>query len=219
MDSLVASFPAVADADLMLCQQHGVAYQRDMASRITYDDGYLPKVESYEGNAIAQAVNAGRCALVLRHLVVGSSVMDIGAGTGAFVREARSWGLEAFGYDVIPAAARNLQQGGLYADWREQRFDAVTLWDTIEHLERPELVLASVPIGSFVFVSVPVFGDLAAIRASRHYRPGEHLYYWTSAGFVQWMERRGFALAEISDHEVKAGRESIGAFAFCRTGR
>lgn len=215
MDSEIARLPATADGDLMLCLGAGVAYQRDMAARrVHYDAGYLAKVDAYEGSAIALAVNAGRCALLRRHLPAGASMLDIGAGSGAFVRAAVAAGFVAKGYDVIAAAAVRLRVAGLYADRKPSGFDAVTLWDTLEHMEYPGAVLATIP--GFLFVSLPVFSDLRAIRESRHYRPGEHLYYWTAAGLIAWAARYGFQLLEQSAHETEAGRDSIGAFAFRR---
>jgi hypothetical protein len=212
VDKFVAALAAVPDGDLMLCD--GVAYQADMsAGRVPYDDGYLAKIDAYEGTEIAQAVNAGRCALLARHLKDGASVLDIGAGSGAFVRCARSWGFEAHGFDVIPQAAERLHAAGLYAEGA-QVFDAVTMWDVLEHIEDPQDVLATIRKGARLFVSLPVFADLTKIRESRHYRPGEHLWYWTADGFIAWMAKRGFRLLEQSEHETAAGRDSIGAFAF-----
>ena len=213
MDSLVAALPAEPDADLMLAA--GVAYQRDMgAGRVGYGADYLAKVDGYDGTEIAQRVNAGRCALLLRHLPADGSVLDIGAGSGAFVRAARSWGIHCMGYDVMPGAVVRLMDAGLYAPPDPRPFAAVCLWDVLEHLETPGPLLRSIP--AQLFVSLPVFADLRQIRASRHYRPGEHLYYWTAAGFVAWIAGYGFKLLEQSGHEVAAGRDSIGAFAFRR---
>lgn len=215
MDQHIAAMDAGRDNDLMICQAHGVAYQWDMqAGRVEYGTRYLAKIAAYD-KATAAAVNAGRCALVQRHLPADGVLLDIGAGDGAFVRAARSWGIGAFGFDVIPDAVRALVADGLYDD-DPGIWDAVTLWDTIEHLEDPALTLRRVARGALLFASVPIFGGLGDIRASKHYRPGEHLYYWTDAGFVAWMALYGFRLLERSTHETDAGRDSIGAFAFRR---
>ena len=214
MDSLISAFQCTPDADLMLCQSHGIAYQRT-PDRVQYGDGYWQKVSAYENTDIARKVNAGRCALLMRHLPKEASVLDIGAGTGAFVREARAWGFAAKGCDAIPAANDRLRDAGLYAD-NPAGFDAVTCWDVIEHLEEPAAILRNVRHGSYLFASIPVFEDLTRIRESRHYRPSEHLYYFSAPGFVRWMALYGYQLRERSSHEIEAGRESIGAFAFCR---
>ena len=210
MDSLIAHYPCVQDRDLMLC--HGVAYQSGMQAGV-YDSAYLAKIESYD-ETIAAAVNRGRCAFLSRHhLGHGATVLDIGAGDGSFVRAARNWDFDAKGYEIIPEAARRLQAAGLYASDPSQ-FKAVTLWDVIEHLQEPETLLRRVR--RHLFVSLPIFEDLAKVRQSKHYRPGEHLYYWTADGFVEWMASIGFCALESSSHETDAGREGIGAFAFHR---
>lgn len=216
MDSFIRGYAATPDGDLMLCIDEGVAYQRDMrAGRVQYDADYMAKVDAYEGTPVARAVNAGRCALLTRHLKPGTWVLDYGAGSGAFVRDAAQAGFCANGFDVMHQAKKRLFEAGMYAE-DPSGFDAVTLWDTIEHLEEPGAVLRQVRTGAALFVSIPIFDDLRRIRDSRHYRPGEHLYYWTSEGFVGWMALYGYRLLEQSDHEIIAGRENIGAFAFIR---
>jgi len=215
VDRIIATFDAERDRDLMICERHGVAYQADMHHRIQYGNDYAAKFEAYDA-AIVREVNNGRCQLVQRHMPLGSSLLDIGAGDGAFVLAARKAGFVAKGMEVIPALRLKLQKLGLYAN-SPRLFDAVTFWDSIEHLEDPDRFLAAVRRGALAFASIPVFAELKRIRESKHYRPGEHLYYWTADGFVSWMELRGFRLLETSTHEMDAGRESIGAFAFFRS--
>lgn len=216
MDRLLKRFDAVQDADLMLCEKRGFAYQRNMAAgRVEYDADYFKKVEAYDGTPIAKAVNAGRCELVARHLEAPAAVLDWGAGSGAFLRDAAAAGYSVKGYDLNLQALQRLTDRGLLSK-DPYLFDAVTLWDTIEHMEQPEAVLKSIRKGAHLFASVPVFEDLRKIRESKHYRPGEHLYYWTAKGFADWLGLYGFRLLEQSDHETIAGRDSIGAFAFRR---
>lgn len=216
MDRLIKRFDFIKDGDLAICDARGVAYQRDMGrERVEYGEDYLAKVQAYEGSAIAERVNAGRCELMRRHLPAGARVLDYGAGSGAFMRAAASAGYEMSGFDVIPQTAQWLRESGAFAE-DPGGFEALTLWDTVEHIEDPENILKNVPKGGRVFVSVPVFESLRAVRGSKHYRPGEHLYYWTERGFVDWMAAWGFRLLESSAHEVEAGREAIGAFAFVR---
>lgn len=212
MDRFIAEWPCRRDDDLMLTDR-GVAYQRDRAHRIRYDDDYLRKFDAYDPT-IAAKVNIGRCAMLVRHLPQGASVLDVGAGDGSFVRAARLAGFEAYGVDPIPKASHALQEAGLYATDPE-KFDAVTMWDTIEHMDNPGAILH--PARALLFASVPVFDDFSEIRSSKHYRPGEHLYYWSPQGFIDWAALYGFSLLEQSPHETDAGRDSIGAFAFRKT--
>jgi hypothetical protein len=216
MDRIIACFDWAYDHDLRLCLPQGVAYQADMTSgRVEYGAEYLAKVQAYEGSRIAARVNAGRVAMLSRHLSPGASVLDWGAGSGEFLREARAAGFRVAGFDVIPETRTALESAGAYSD-DPGAFDALTLWDTLEHLAEPLQLLERVGPRAMVFVSVPIFTDLREIRQSRHYRPGEHLYYFTEFGLSYWMAMAGFDLVETSAHEVQAGRDSIGAYAFRR---
>lgn len=213
MDKLIKRFDSTRDGALTLCEEHGVAYQ--MGTRVEYGGDYYAKVKAYEGSEIAKKVNEGRVALLARHLLAKARVLDWGAGSGAFIHAAAATGFETFGYDINPLSRIELQNRSLLAQ-DPYLFDAVTMWDTIEHMEQPGAVFQSVKKGAHLFASIPIFEDLKKVHESKHYRPGEHLYYWTAKGFTDWMALWGFRLLEQSAHEVEAGRESIAAFAFCR---
>jgi hypothetical protein len=217
MDVFISALAFVEDGDLRLCE--GIAYQADMrAGRIDYGDSYHDHYAGLEGTPVAEKLNAGRCAMLARRVPAESSVLDIGAGCGTFVKTARAWGYDAKGFDVIPKTVEVLKGMDAFASDPAQ-FDAVTFWDSLEHIEDPGTVIGQVRIGSIALVAIPIIEDLAKVRESKHYKPGEHLYYFTSWGFVEWMGWHGFSLLEHSTHEVDAGRENIGAFAFRRSGQ
>ena len=210
MDRFIQAMPATEDGDLMLCREHGVAYQKDRRHRVAYDADYMAKCAAYEGNDIARAVTAGRVAMVERR--VGTNrVLDIGIGSGEFIKARPN----TFGHDVNLAAVEWLRSAGLWAEV-DGGFSAYTMFDVIEHVETPEDYLRHIPLHAFVVLSVPIFYGLGGIRLSKHYRPGEHLQYFTRDGFVAWMGQHGFMLLEIADFEIQAGRESIYTFAFKR---
>lgn len=215
VDPIIAAYPYRKDADLNICEEMGVAYQADMTPVVAYDSAYLGKCRAYKGGEIARAVNAGRCDLLSRHLPRGSKILDIGAGAGEFMEAAEKAGFVTFGYDVIPAVVVDLVIKKKFS-LSGCGFDGLTLWDSIEHMTRPGSFFLGLQSGVTVFVSMPVFDDLFSIRKSKHYRPGEHLYYWTRSGFIGWMAAYGLYLVEESKHEIVAGRESIGAFVFVR---
>lgn len=210
MDRFIAQYPAEIDNDLAFCREHGVAYQRDMTNLVAYDEPYYAKCVSYEDQEIALAINAGRIAMVNRR--VGSNrVVDIGIGSGEFIKKRPN----TFGHDVNPVAIEWLKRNDLWAH-RLDEFSAHTFWDVIEHVPEPETYFRHVHLGGFLLTSIPIFYAIGAVRLSKHYRPGEHLYYFTEDGFVQWMESHGFLLLEKDDFEIRAGRESIMSFAFKR---
>ena len=208
---MIARFDAVQDGDLMLCPARGIAYQRDLSIRVPYDAAYFNKCAGYEDQEIARAINAGRIALVNRH-AGDTAVLDIGVGAGEFIKKRG----HAFGYDINPRAVEWLKSAGCYSE-DFSAFTAFTLWDVIEHIEDPWKYFRAMQPGSLLFTCLPIFADLSRIRESKHYRPGEHLYYWTEQGFVDWMALHRFALIERQDFEIAAGRDSILSFAFRRS--
>src|SRR5262249_29716964 len=112
MDRFVAELPAVVDQDLMLCPLHGVAWQRDMAQRVDYDEAYFDKCAGYRGQEIARKINAGRVALVDRHAGADCDVLDIGIGSGEFI----TLRPHTLGYDVNPKARAWLVDRALWPD-------------------------------------------------------------------------------------------------------
>lgn len=211
MDRLIASYASECDGDLELCHAHGVAYQRDQSQLVPYDAGYFAKCLSYEDAEIAQAINAGRIDLVNQRLGYHTRILDVGIGSGEFIKKRPN----TYGFDVNPTAVEWLKAHKLWASTFEG-FAGYTFWDVIEHVPTPNDYLKQIQLHAWLFVSVPIFQDLRRIRESKHYRPGEHLFYWTENGFIDWMGRHGFMLRDQSDFETRAGRESIGSFAFQR---
>lgn len=79
------------------------------------------------------------------------SVLDIGCGIGNFLEFAVSQGLEAVGSDVSARAVAEARRRGLRVHMAEElgvsvsddSFDALTMWDVIEHVSEPKEMLAS----------------------------------------------------------------------------
>ena len=97
------------------------------------------------------ATAAAELAFLETFAAAPGKLLDIGAGDGAFIAQAAGHGWECIGLD--PAARRDpelrrsaagnftLIQGTLKDLDPTQRFDAITMWDVIEHLDDPEDVL------------------------------------------------------------------------------
>lgn len=207
MDRYIKRFPFRADGDLNLCLDHGVAYQADRSNIIQYDESYWNKCAGYEDSEIALKLNQGRISFV--ECFYRGEVLDIGIGCGEFIKKRPL----TFGYDINQAAVKWLLDNGKYRD-DFSSFSAFTMWDVLEHVETPEHYFINMLPGSFLFLSIPIFDDLTRIRESRHYRPGEHLFYFTLRGIKQWMNMHSFQLYGASDFETTAGRDSIHSLAF-----
>ena len=145
-----------------------------------------------------------------------SSVLDIGCGIGNFLDFAQHHGLRAVGSDVSPRAVAEARARGLEAYLADEldtavadnSFDALTLWDVIEHVEAPEaLLLAVMPKlrrGGVLLFETPDggFPVRTLLLALHKYSYGrfnltQPMYYWehkvylTESGMRELLDRVG----------------------------
>lgn len=216
MDGLIKRWDAVKDGDLVICKHRGVAYQRNIAQQLppgqnAEGENYFDHYAALDGSEIAKRINEGRVALVNKYVGEETEVLDVGIGCGQFI-EARP---NTLGNDVNPKAIQWLGERDKLAENLE-RFRAFTFWDVLEHVAEPARYFKHMRDGSWLFACLPIFKDLDLVRKSKHYKPGEHLYYWTEPGFIEWMALYRWRLRERSIQEIIAGRDSIMSFAFVR---
>lgn len=131
---------------LVLCSRCGLIYQnprdRDVV-RLYQDVTDHAYIDSWENRALTFRRLLG----VLRnHIRKGGDVLDIGCYAGIFIDEAKKSGYRMTGiepsvwaanYAAKRTGAAILQGGWSEASLPENSFDAVTIWDVVEHLEDP----------------------------------------------------------------------------------
>jgi 2-polyprenyl-3-methyl-5-hydroxy-6-metoxy-1,4-benzoquinol methylase len=150
-----------------------------------------------------------RVALMAGHLTAERPrYLDIGCSTGFVVEAARNAGWEAVGIDLNPSAidfgaARGLDLRPVAledADFAPASFDAVSLFDVVEHLLDPVRTLrASTRLlrpGGIVFLYVPNYDSASRLLMGKdaHFIwPTHHLNYYTPATLRDLMTREGLA--------------------------
>lgn len=201
---------------LIWSQEEGVGFLDGDESGV-YDDAYFEYYARLADSPVALALNGFRADLVRRHgasLAEEITLLDVGIGDGAFLRtlEGERW-IRRYGADVNPAGIRYLEELGQLGSL-EEMYDVVTFWDSLEHIRDPRWALRSA--AHVALVSVPIFSGVEHVLASKHYKPNEHLWYWTRAGFLRFADREGFDCADILATETALGRDGIETFVLNR---
>jgi MPBQ/MSBQ methyltransferase len=164
-------------------------------------------------------------AVTAPHLPPGARVLDLGSGFGSYVIRARDAGLDAVGIEIAPfevgfaqRRSRRLRPGddaeavyrqgdATQAGFAPGSFDAVTLWNVLEHIEDAGALLRSVDRllrpGGQVFMICP---NYAAVRDEAHYH-------------VPWTPELSADRAKACDYLRGLGRDPAYYMTsvFCRT--
>jgi SAM-dependent methyltransferase len=153
--------------------------------------------------------------------------LDFGCAIGVMVRAAQDCGWKAVGYERSRWAADygrehfgiEIETGDGSADpFAAGTFDLITMWDVIEHLERPreviELVHRWLRPGGFLAIntlnSAGVGARLAGLKW-RHLRPPVHLQYFTRKSLIWLLQSHGFGVRRKHGSGVflSAGAKSL----------
>jgi len=139
-------------------------------------------------------------------------VLDIGAGTGAWVAELQAHGVAAVGYEPSPEMARQAQARGrnvCVGGWEDipapdLRPDLVTMHDVFEHLPDPHgcvrRLQALVGPAGLLCIEMPEW-DCPQARAEgaafRHVRPLEHVALYGERAATELFRRAGLEVVAL----------------------
>jgi 2-polyprenyl-3-methyl-5-hydroxy-6-metoxy-1,4-benzoquinol methylase len=154
-----------------------------------------------------------RCGLVDRYMPRPGRVLDVGCAAGFFLKVMADRGWQTTGIEIaVPMIEYASTELGLDDVHRGDltsvalprgSFDLVTLWDVIEHLERPDLHLARVhellaPDGLLVLETQDVSSRFARLLGRRwqHYKHEEHLYHFHAESIRRLLDQAGFEILE-----------------------
>jgi 2-polyprenyl-3-methyl-5-hydroxy-6-metoxy-1,4-benzoquinol methylase len=190
----------VRGSHLDRCSSCGFVQVRDQptaeALRELYGNGYFERGK-YD-DEFAQARETQRRLALLERAGVpeGGRVLDAGCATGDFLSAGQGsyemWGLDVSAYATELARARNPSCAHrIFTGFVEDQdlepgtFDAVALWDVVEHLWDPRLVLSRLVTllrpGGSLLLSTPDIGAVVARLMQRRWAfmtPPEHLGFF-----------------------------------------
>jgi 2-polyprenyl-3-methyl-5-hydroxy-6-metoxy-1,4-benzoquinol methylase len=140
------------------------------------------------------------------------SLLDVGSGTGSFVKEMKDHGWRVTGLEPDAGARKvakehfncELQDSNELFSIASNSFDAITLWHVLEHvhdlsgyIKQLKLVLRS---GGRLLVAVPNYTSFDASKYKEHwaaYDVPRHLYHFSPQAMQILMENMGMQILEF----------------------
>jgi SAM-dependent methyltransferase len=172
---------------------------------------YTNEYAGYRADPVfEQAIRSLLDAEIVPRLPAQARILDVGCGAGDFLAAATERGLDPAGVDVSEDAARLCRDKGFKAtsgdfltDDLGKDFDAVTMWDVIEHLRDPGAFFDKagdrLRRGGLFFGKVPAFGNLSVKSSILSPRLSgillgapDHVQYFTRNSLGRLLRKKGF---------------------------
>ena len=177
----------------------------------SFHDLYLPSAEYRMSTIFRERVED-----IIIPRVSSGRILDVGCSSGHFLKVAHNRGFEVFGIEPNPEMVNfateelrlpNVQAGYLGSDsiiFLDEFFDAVTLWDVLEHVPQPQTLLSEIkrilkPNGwlfgyteNFESFNVFITGSDSEMIC-----PDVHLRHYTPNTFKREFEQAGFQVREV----------------------
>lgn len=181
----------------------------NLESGNSYPDDYFKKFEAYKETKMGKRINDFRIGFVGIHHT--GKLIDIGIGCGHFMDSRPN----TYGYDVSDYGIKILKEKDRYIDPYKDDVEAITCWDSFEHI--PDCWKLVERVKKYVFMTVPLVFSAEHMLKSKHFKPKEHCWYFTFDGIVKCFKELGFEKVGESKAEVEFGREEVQSFAFKRS--
>jgi SAM-dependent methyltransferase len=188
-----------------------------------YDASYFVHYKNGVDPQVVRAMKRATYGRQLRRLSSMQSdqgerrLLDCGAATGFLCELAREWGWNAFALEISTFGASacaqllgpdHVYQGeaqrAVFPANTEAHFEAITMFDYIEHVRDPLQVLewakTRLVSGGSLLLTTPRTGSLSWRLMGQHwfhYKSGEHLWFFTPASMKGLLNKIGFTAIEI----------------------
>jgi hypothetical protein len=185
-----------------------------MPNKFEYDLSYLLKMLR-QNSGSAKDINTKRWDFILGICPEAKYVLDYGSGCN-YLSAFSPADVEIDSYDIGVYNGAPYPQTGI----RRDNYDVLCLFDSLEHVDwvnDPDLsMLDAISKSKYIVVSVPILPQDKVLDASwKHYKPFEHLTYFTPGTLKQFFEELRFYLVAATSIECPP-RQDIGTFAFKR---
>lgn len=211
-----------------ICSGCGHVYQDPMLDdeelRRLYRDDYRPMLKT--GDAVAKEMERGVpvsswVAEQVEPLVRRRTVLDIGCGSGTYLKPFKERGWEVFGIDPVPAwtdfarrqlggTERTIVTGSYGPDcFPERKFSLILFSHTVEHIPDPVAMLRSMRAlledDGILFVATPNLLDPPMERLTSGFLAGAHVRLYSPGALARVLAQSGFRVEKKADFHSNFG--------------
>ena len=151
-------------------------------------------------------------------------VFEIGCAYGFFLDEARHFAKSVAGIDISQDAIAygrdrfglDIEQGDYLNRALDRKYGVIAMWDTVEHLQRPDLFIAKAkddlqPGGVLALTTGDIGSMNARLRGQkwRMIHPPTHLHYFSASTMKALLDRHGFDVVHLSHPGISRKLRSI----------
>jgi 2-polyprenyl-3-methyl-5-hydroxy-6-metoxy-1,4-benzoquinol methylase len=145
-----------------------------------------------------------------------NNILDVGCGSGHFLKVAIEMGWKAHGTEIASSAFEQLSRLGIRsffgnlesANYSDEFFDVVYCSEVIEHLLDPTALLREIARivrpGGLLYLTTPNFNSLSRRLLSSKWRVigKEHICYFTPVSLARTIHAAGFPKAAIATRNI-----------------
>jgi 2-polyprenyl-3-methyl-5-hydroxy-6-metoxy-1,4-benzoquinol methylase len=227
--------PWLGVSEIVRCRQCGLQFVNPMPDRAYIqnlyhragqggdpDTDYFLKYirERKNRNESFTSLYERRLSDIERHCPQKGKILDLGCAAGFFLQSARNRGWQPYGIDIVPQFAEFARQDLGLVDvtcgsidelaLTPETYDAVTLWDLIEHLPQPghllKKIYASLRPGGVIILWTPNIKNAVLVREEWHgYLPDHHLYFFSPETLAGFLHHARFQIVHTSTNRAKKG--------------
>jgi 2-polyprenyl-3-methyl-5-hydroxy-6-metoxy-1,4-benzoquinol methylase len=233
----LAYFGRPVEFAIVRCRNCGLVYTnpRLLEHNATYEQGGIDEEGVFEAHARHKAQIFSAAMPRLGRLLTseahrwGPKLLDVGCGSGHFLVEAHRAGWHVTGLEPAKGPAEYaahqfgleiVQKGVLEAEFGLDSFDAITLWDVLEHVGDPQAVLrrcagwlrrggvlvCRFPSARWQKFKAGVFERLGWERPV--FSPTMHHYFFDAGPFARLAEQSGLSVVKIRTTAMEPNTDS-----------
>ncbi len=195
-------------------------YYPPQNSTAIYDKSYFvndnPKggyANYFEGMRINRRTFSDRLQKIEKRIGRKGKLLDVGCALGDCLVEAKRLGwvgaagieISDYGYNTAIKRGVKVKKGMLDGRFKNNSYDVVSYQDVIEHIPDPigelKKVYRVLKPGGFIFLVTPNIGGIWSNLLSQfwyHYKPTEHLVYFSHSSVRKALKEAGFTKIESS---------------------